>query len=299
MAESDDLFSFLGEDEGSDPKDDDRSLGLAGELKAKIAESLHEVKRFKCRRGMWTSPSTIAGSCLRALAIHTRDEAEVERDIPTDLAWAAKKGNAFHHVFQDEILGPMGILKGGWACSRCGHVHGIDQDDKYPIPSHGEVFVDKVTPASAVIMPGKCEKCGMIPSWEGHFSYVEPLLYEIECKISGRTDGILMIGGEEVIFDVKTGKPPWGETPWGNHVDQVLLYMGMAKILRGFVLYSKQEDRSFSGSVLPKEVDWDPIRYHELMGIADGIQKINSESLIPDCPYGGIRFGNPCECVGL
>lgn len=265
-----------------------------------VTNGLHVESEHHWDRHPWTSPSVLSKVCRRAMVAYVRDRKTLARAQNTDLEWAAAKGTAFHNVFQEQIFGPARILRGGWLCSGCGHIHGLDPDDETEVTSHGEKFTQKVTVKSSIVMPQKCEACGMTPGWDCKFHYIEPMVYDLAIRVVGRIDGILLLDGEEWIIDIKTSKPPWNGVPYKEQGDQVIWYEGLSGIHRGLIIYSKQESRSLKESVVPLQVPWSESKYEEFQSYAKSIQEINDESELPSCEYQGVRFGSsPCECVGL
>lgn len=179
-------------------------------------------------------------------------------------------GHAMHWWYQNKYLGPMGVLKGKWKCSRCEHI------------------VNGLMPSVV------CEKCGK-KAWE----FEETVVMSKKWNILGKTDGVLLHNDEEVVLDLKTCKPSLFSSlkkPWPSAIYQVQVYMWMLKIKRGVLLYI---DKSADGVVPVKEF---PVEY-SLDTINNTKGKITSFKLgmetqsLPDCLCRSRSFGLRCPDI--
>jgi hypothetical protein len=169
-------------------------------------------------------------------------------------------GHALHWWYQNKYLGPMRVIKGVWECHKCGGESGTD--------------------ASPVFMPYTCDNCG-----SDDLEYRECRILSEEWNIAGKTDGILVSGGEDYILDIKTSDPDLFlklYKPWPSHIYQVNIYMWLSGIKKGVVLYV---DKSSNDVCPAKEF----ILESDSKVIVDVKGKITSYNLgmksrtLPDC----------------
>jgi hypothetical protein len=276
-------------------------------LQPRIMEALTSVREVDVKPDMWLSPSVLAGWCPRAWTLAYRMGIPLVDEIGPDNRWWMDGGTAHHSLFQEWWMGPSKIIKGGWECPACGHTVGIDSSDMVPVYSHGEEIIHKVTTKSAVLCPDVCEKCGHKPSWRSPFSYVEPILYDLELRVVGWCDGIIdWSPHEDELWDLKTKASTesmeWiREAPDESNLKQLNWYLDMAKMAHGRLVYLDRASKHLVDAIVEHPVVAD----HELMAkekekvIAFREATKNPESSIPPCPDGGsTRFG-PCQCREL
>lgn len=157
--------------------------------------------------------SSIAGLCPRELALRHLFPKPVGADDwePRSLM-RVNVGSACHGWWQNEYLGPAGILLGNWKCTgKC----------------------QKVWTMS--LMPGRRCECG------GAIEYHELKVRDEATQICGSTDGILVFGGEHWGFDLKTSNENSMDRmkePYESHVWQLNLYMHLLNLKRGLLVYT-------------------------------------------------------------
>jgi hypothetical protein len=268
------------------------------------------VRRRQFHHGMWFSPSMLA-RCRRVLYIRVRDQlTEVGVDSP-ELEFAADRGTAFHRMTQQR-LGRLGVLFGGWRCSECGHVHGIDPDDDALL---GNGLRRKVTVRSAVPIPLVCDGCGATTEQGQSFEYVEPTVYDESIRLAGRIDGIVFLNGQFIIIDVKTVgvfERLWRPRafPFDEHVFQVNLYMGLSGIRRAVILYEARAEEELSRFSFDAPLGFNQEMYDEQCSFVRRLAAIGTTEAkasdgveagteVPCCQYGGRRSWGPCECSWL
>ena len=130
----------------------------------------------------WLPVSRISTLCPRALVIADRLDLDLVDEWDAQARWRADRGTALHHVFQNLWLGPSKMLLGGWKCPKCAFVHGANEN--------GEVW-----PATVVVCPDMCEKCGQKWRRQDPFTYVEPHSVDEQLRVRGRIDGLLRLPG--------------------------------------------------------------------------------------------------------
>lgn len=128
----------------------------------------------------WPSSFSDPNFCPREIALRELHKVEVKEDTPsTALQRIFDTGTALHTWYQDQYLGPAGILWGGWRCDRCEYVQqGTMPGGHYCTP-------------------------GLTP---GNFHYVEPVVEIPEIGLRGRVDGVLVDdkGVPRRVLDMKT-----------------------------------------------------------------------------------------------
>lgn len=279
---------------------------------------LTKTKEINLDPETWFGPSTIAGMCSRAYVLAHIMGVPLLRDFAPNNYWSMDHGTALHEMMQSMWLGPMGILRGGWKCSECAHVHGLDLDDKNEVFGHdGEPIVEKVTVASAIHRPETCEECGMKPGWRRDFIYQEPIVYDIELKVAGWTDGLISTPGalagdeDDELIDIKSCKASALKSirnrgPYEEHVRQLMWYLDMTKhhrrkIRRGRIIYIARGEEDFAKAISEVRIDLDEaVMAKEREKIRDIRQALREEKpKLPSCPNGGRRPWGPCDCVLL
>jgi hypothetical protein len=269
-----------------------------------LVEQLYERSEVHLRQDMWFSPSMLSHMCPRAYAIAWKMDVPLVREFMPDNRFAMDFGTAMHMLMQDIWGGNGGWLIGGWKCSECGHKHGIDSDDKVPAISHGETEPDKVTVKSSIHQPKVCEACGMRPGWRKEFTYVEPMLYNLDLRVCGWCDGIMILPGQPAeLIDFKTTAAPYWirKEPNRDHVAQLSWYMDMAGIKRGRIIYIDRTAKKLEDAIIEHSFFLDKKLMAEQKEMVSGVRKIleapKEESSIPACPDGGRGPFGPCDCA--
>lgn len=177
-------------------------------------------KKYDTPRAKGLHPSQIHGMCFREkiyseYLLDVMSECpeisniEFKEDITATLQAKFDIGHAIHHWYQNKYLGPMGILKGGWACKKC---------DAYQ-----EGF-----------MPANVCSCG------GRWRFIEPQANIPELDIVGHCDGIIDRGDGPWVMDIKTIDPDRFRSlsePSMSYIYQVHCYMMALQINRAIILY--------------------------------------------------------------
>lgn len=154
-------------------------------------------------------------------------------------------GHAVHSWWQNNYLGPMGILRGEWVCTRCGaSVDGFMPTDpctvcrwakRLVLPSGESPEYCETTCRWPGGFDAEDRDCNYCRRW-GRWRYIEPrieLMLDDEIKVQqhvlvGHMDGILVIDEEEIVLDMKTIDPDFMKTltePRPAHRQQVTAYM--------------------------------------------------------------------------
>lgn len=185
-------------------------------------------------------------------------------------------GHAMHYWYQNKYLGPMGVLKGKWQCSRCHDV------------------------VRGLMPTGFCKKCAgegrdKVKEWV----FDETVVLSKKWNIKGKTDGVLVLDDLEYVLDIKTCKPSlFGslKSAWPSGVYQVQVYMWLLKIERGILLYV---DKSVDGSTPVKEF---PVEYsldtiNNTKGKIAAFQMAMESKTMPDCLCRARSFGLTCPVI--
>jgi len=269
-----------------------------------IAEWYLGTKETHITKDTWFSPSMISDGCSRAYALAGRMNVPLikARKFIPDL------GTACHTMLQNEVLGPMGVLYGGWKCSDCGSEYGIDATDVAEIWTHGSRAQRKVTVKSAMAMPKQCDECGMKRGWRHGFEFIEVSVYDLALRFAGWSDGILRRSdgsGEPEIIDIKSTSAKglkWhrdkGVEP--SHATQTMWYMDLTGLKKGRVLYVDRGAKDVLDGMLECPVYYDSkvikAQREKIIAIREAIE---GKREIPACEYGGRRPWGPCECAGF
>lgn len=271
-----------------------------------LVEQLYQRREIHLKQDMWFSPSQIAHMCPRAYAIAWKMNLPLVDEFMPDNKWWMDLGTAMHMLMQDLWGGDGGWLLGGWKCSECGHRHGIDPDDKVRAVSHGEEEPDKVTVKSAIYKPKECEGCGMRPAWRRDFTYIEPLLYDLELRVAGWCDGLMTLPGQPMeSIDFKTTMSPYWvrKEPNRDHVKQLSWYMDMAGISRGRIIYIDRTAKKLEDAIIEHPFHLDKQLMAEQREMVRGVREVfkapKEEPSIPTCPDGGRGPFGPCDCAEL
>ena len=164
-------------------------------------------------------------------------------------------GHAMHAWYQNRYLGPAGLLKGTWRCTRCGKAK-LGLMPRMHCECHGPCE-ECIWPLAARLEKA-CQLCYRTPSsWE----YLETKLAWMEAGIVGKCDGILDKSGsiklnpEDAVLEMKTITPDLFKglkDAKDQHKYQCRLYMKMTGLRRGVVLYI---DKSADDKVPVKEFE--------------------------------------------
>lgn len=162
---------------------------------------------------------------------------EVYDEVPAPkLQLVFDMGHAIHDIVQGYFW-DIGVLKGDYYCLAC---------DKY---------------ANDVLAPARCPNCD---ASRRHLQYKEIQLKDEEHGIRGRTDGILLLDGEEHIMDIKSIANRAAKTserqfcfedlehgPKEDHVVQLNVYMHISGVHRGHLLYVAKNDHMIKSFAIP------------------------------------------------
>jgi hypothetical protein len=271
-----------------------------------LVSQLYTRREITLRQDMWFSPSQLSHMCPRTYAIAWKLGLPLVDEVLPTGRWYMDVGTAMHMLIQDIWGGEGDWLEGGWKCNVCGHTYGIDPDDKVPAVSHGVSEPDKVTVKSAVRKPKRCDGCGMTPGWRRDFVYVEPLLYDLDLKVAGWTDGILVLPGQPAeLFDIKTtGNLYWvRDKPNEDHVTQLSWYLDMAGMKRGRIIYVDRTAKKLENAIVEHPFFLDQRlmtkQKEQVRGLRKVFQAPKAEPSIPACPNGGSGPWGPCSCRDL
>lgn len=153
-------------------------------------------------------------------------------------------GHAIHHRWQNNILGPAGVLKGFWHCKTCGFkTDGFMPRDVCPECKS----IRRCRSCNTRMKKGVykkdhyCNKC-QPESWE----YEEYSVFNREYDISGHMDGILSIGTEQYVWDLKTINSNGFErriskSPIREHEWQLQTYLWLKNMKKGIIHYVNKD----------------------------------------------------------
>jgi len=211
-------------------------------------------------------PSQIHGMCYRAKMFAENlkkvmgsdpvvSQMSFDETISATLQAKFDIGHAIHHWYQNFYLGPMGILRGGWRCSKCG------------------TTVQGFRPADVC-------SCG-----SDHWRFVEPETNIPELGIVGHCDGIIDRGDGEWVMDIKTINPDLFKSlsePSLSYIYQVHCYMMALKINRSIILYV---DKSSNLANPTKEIKiyFNPDIEADIRQYAEDYRKMREQKILTPC----------------
>jgi hypothetical protein len=144
-------------------------------------------------------------------------------------------GTAIHKLYQNEILGPMGVLYGRWISPR----------GKAKIWSYGPQTDDEFETAAFQLGQSGEVVEGFQP--EKHWEYLEPKVLNTSRGIVGHADGVLFLEGKWCLLDIKTinghafgylkDAKPAHKIQVQLYMDGTLILKEAPKIEEGVVLY--------------------------------------------------------------
>lgn len=161
------------------------------ELDKRISQFLKTKDSSKGRKpGLHVS--MFSDPCLRRLVLHVMNPDLKDTAPPNKLQRIFDCGTSTHHWFQEDYLGPMGILEGTWQCSGCGKKMDGAMPDK---PCDTEL---EPPPWDA-----KIASCADLHS---HWRFLEPRvqLEHAGLTVVGSCDGILNLSGKRSVLEMKT-----------------------------------------------------------------------------------------------
>lgn len=189
--------------------------------KGTIIERVNQYLKAKAARNepddMKMHPSQIAYMCPREEVFKyllPRERTTPKFTWETHLRFMI--GTAVHKVWQNELLGPMGVLEGTWEC-RCGY----KQEGLYPETTHREA--DPICPFD-----------------DSEWRYIEPHGTNDDLQIDGKTDGVLVYDEKRRLTDLKTidnSQFSMLKYPNRKHVTQLMTYMKLFGIEESELIY--------------------------------------------------------------
>jgi hypothetical protein len=189
---------------------------------------------------------------------------------------------------QELWFGPAGWILGGWTCRVCHTQHG------------------KPTIEGAITCPESCRGCGASGGFREEFRYDEIRLENDVLGIRGFTDALARIAPRPAeLWDIKsTGSLRYvKKEPRVNDVKQLYLYLDMAGMKRGRLIYVDRTAKKFVDGIVEHEVVLDEVAVRKMKETVrefrEALSKDKSEQSLPTCPNGGVGSYGPCQCKGL
>lgn len=240
----------------------------------------------------WFSVSRVPLACPRAMVMISRLGLPMS-DIRTPHSrWTADRGTAMHIVLRDLWLGPMGWLRGGWACPHCSYLHGGENQDRWSIKL-----------SNSVTLPKKCERCDKPWRREEPFTFIEPFsVHPDPLLVRGRNDGFLMLPACGVeVWDLKstTRLDLVREKPKPDHVEQLQWYLDYEKLRSGRIVYVDPGAKRLEDAMVEHRVSFDAELMHRQKEKVRGIREAlrDPEKAVPRCPTRGEGPYGKCDCV--
>lgn len=215
-------------------------------LRDAILASWQEVRtKYEPDRGIRFRCSDIAYLCPRMQTLAVKTGLVITEVNEAEGLWALGVGSAYHEVFQKAILPtiPGGVLQGWW------------RDSKHPYALHrGE----------ALTRPPLSHK--WIPQPNPSCTYEEMLMFDPDLKLSGKCDGILVWGPDDIeVLELKSAgafkkdglDPKLGGNPDAAHVLQAHCYMMLTGVRKCRIAYVIKVDGKLKDVVFEYLVDYD------------------------------------------
>lgn len=260
-------------------------------------------------------PSEFHSTCPRqAVITKILDEPGGSDSIDGRLQRIFDTGTALHSWYQNRYFGPMGILWGGWKCSRC---HGVKTGfmPKEKCSCVKDARCEAICGEAPGAQRGGCLNCGIWGSW----TYQEIQLFlsskqmtasgfEVEVSIVGHMDGLIFLANKWGVLEMKTindrgfGMLP---APQEGHRNQVQTYMKLAQYVPGIertmrptvghVLYINKNNSDLKAFTLEPDEEFQnrvikvPLQYEVAM--AEGVLPVR----IPECTSMMVKRAKACS----
>lgn len=255
----------------------------------------------------WIPVSKISSMCERHIVICYRLGIEMIDDWDPQGRWRADRGTSLHRMFQEHWMPAFEWFLGGWKCSKCGHLHGADEN--------GDVM-----PHTAVPCPKRCDRCGKEWRRMDPFKYEEVHAQSKSLKVRGRIDGIIAHPAKaREVLDLKTThfadnpKAYWSvaRKPRLYDIKQLHWYMKAAGVTRGRLVYLDPGSKMFDSGefderskqevpcIVEHVIPYDPGILHREKEKVRGLREALKEKTrpVPACPHDRKLFGKPCPCT--
>jgi len=185
--------------------------------------------------------SELYGFCPRKKLFASLDPIDGVRDVDALTMARFNYGSALHDLYQNQYLGPAGVLLGQWECRRCGHrVGGVTRDEWLPMPTGLCEKCLETTKCECDWPEGgavdrHCQLCHRGPIWR----YVELPVRDAETGYIGHTDGVLATSPFSLLELKSCGPRPYAylKKPYDSHILQANLYMRPLQIEQARIVY--------------------------------------------------------------
>jgi len=229
-----------------------------------ISDALKQVLRtlnwVPTNRAPGLHCSELYGFCPRKKLFSLLDPIDGVKDVDALTMARFNFGSALHDLFQNQYLGPAGLLLGVWECKRCGHrVGGFDRDLWVKMPSGpcekcADVKTCKCIWPDDSVVERHCQLCPR----GGYWHYVEMGVKDEDTGYIGHTDGVLATSPFSIL-ELKSAGPKsyqFLKKPYDAHVLQANLYMRPLKLTQARIVYI---DKGNEDPALVKEfvIDYD------------------------------------------
>lgn len=190
--------------------------------------------------------------CMRRLAFTLLRPDIKDKARDAKILFKMDAGTAIHAWFQEEVLGPMGILSGKWECNRCGHV---EVGTMPTSPCMGTVNVLDALSDEWVETPCKDVGLSHVENEEKKKNYVgmkwlfkeqRVVLNYHGIEVTGRLDGVIVVMGDRLLEIKTTDSERFAQItgPKDYHVFQASVYAAQQGFKEIEILYVDQGDWS-------------------------------------------------------
>jgi hypothetical protein len=242
---------------------------------------LPEVRKKEIlSKDSWVRVSSLAFLCAREEALCVKYGIIREEEISADLSVIFEHGHALHWALQNRILPRLGAFYGRWRCAVCGAAYG-GRDRPWVFGTFtAEEFV-----ASQVQRPSVCASCDSELD-DSNSLYIEPTFHNNEFKLSGHSDGFLVIPGLDGmgLLEAKSINPKGAAEvrlcPKLDHVIQAHCYMWLTGLRWAKILYW---DKAGSGirSLVEHTIEYDE---DTIFKVRDLLTTLREDLASPDLP---------------
>lgn len=242
----------------------------------------------------WFSVSRVPLSCPRAMVMISRLGLPLSDDRTPKDRWPADRGTAMHMVFRELWLGPMGWLRGGWACPYCGYLHGGENQDRWSIRLNNSVF-----------LPQRCERCDKPWRREEPFAFIEPYsVHAAPLLVRGRSDGFLALPAcaiETLELKNTSRLDLVKDKPNDDHVEQLQWYLDSEKLRSGRIVYVDPGAKRLEDAMVEHRVNFNAELMHRQKEKVRGIREALKDptKAVPRCPTRGKSTYGECDCVAV
>jgi hypothetical protein len=236
--------------------------------------------------------------CPRKEVLLNLEDVYEDEEIDPGLEYIFALGTGIHEALQQDVLD--GWIIGSWRCKGCGRIIG-NAENLYPRPDFCDGMQYNPDTEELIECPNsnyaeEVEDNWHLPGWE----YREVELTKSDPPVCAHPDTFIWQGNSEppkgvspshkyvALYEIKTasefrikygkrGNFPLEDKPLPKHREQNQLYMGLAEVSQGGILYVNKSGYKIKDSLIEHKYPFDEPLYDKRMGeirsIFEGIRQ--------------------------